>query len=96
MLLYPFEKELGRVFLILISKYTLNFVIQIQHIDGMVDALKDECKFDCSKLSAIPQQLFDVAKLYNIGSKVMVESKSGARESRIRKSGRPKEYRNAN
>jgi hypothetical protein len=33
----------------------------------MVDDLKDECKFDCSKPSAIPQKLPGVAKLNNIG-----------------------------
>ena len=53
----------------------------------MVDALKDECKFDSSKPSAIQQKLFDVAKLNNIGRKVMVGL--DARESRLRKAGQP-------
>ena len=57
--------------------------------------LKDECKFDSSKPSAIPQKLFDVAKLNNIGRKVKVGL--DARESRLRKAGQPQKIiENAN
>ena len=62
----------------------------------MVDTLKDKCKFDSSKPSAIQQKLFDVAKLNNIGWKVKV--RLDVRESLIRKAGRPpqKSIENAN
>jgi len=53
----------------------------------LVDGFTDKCKFDRSKPSAIPQKLIDVAKLNNIGWKVKVGL--DARESFIRKTGRP-------
>ena len=48
---------------------------------------KDEYKIDHSKPSAIPQKLFDVAKLNNIGWKAKI--RLDTLESRIRKAGRP-------
>ena len=67
------------------------FVIQILHVDGMVDDIKDQCRFDSSKPFAIPQKLFDVAKLNNIGWKVKIGL--DARDGRIRKAGWPQKIK---
>jgi len=88
----PVEKE----FELVVShiekpRYMDIFDIQILHVDGMVYDLKYECKLDSSKPSAIPQKLFDVAKLNNIGWKVI--ARFDARESLIRKAGRPQKIK---
>ena len=62
---------------------------------AMIDDLKEQCKFDSTKPSAIPQKILDVTKLNHIGWKAKIGLDD--RERRIRKAGRPQKIiENAN
>jgi len=66
------KKSLNELFLILTGGQIVTLHKEYLYVNDIVDGIKDECKFDSSKPSAIPQKLFDVAKLNNIGWKVKV------------------------
>ena len=69
MLLYPFEKEFERV----VSHIDWGQIVTLHkdylYVDDIVDGIKDDCKCDCCKPSAIPQNYLMLLSLIRLAGR---------------------------